>query len=120
MSSPSEEPSEEHPLFDIDLQGNSLRVHLVAQGIVPLVDSKRYLDEFRRVIAETGCHEMVIDLKDVTVTDSSFLGVLVDICNSNVEVSLEHLTDEFREILKVTNIDRLVKVLGDERAGSAE
>lgn len=120
MSSPSEEPQEERLLFDIDLQGTSLRVHLIAQGIVPLVDSKRYLEEFRRVIAETGCHEMVIDLKDVTVTDSSFLGVLVDICNSNVEVSLQHLTNEFREILKVTNIDRIVKVLDDERTDSAE
>jgi anti-anti-sigma factor len=69
-----------------------------------------YLTEIYELIASSGCHELTFDLSGVSAVPSGFLGVLASVLKKDVAVSVANPSREVREVLAVTNFDRLVKV----------
>jgi anti-anti-sigma regulatory factor len=70
----------------------------------------RYLTALTKLIEREGCVELVFDLGGVSAVPSGFLGVMASILKQGVAVSVKHASQEVREVLALTNFDRLVKV----------
>jgi anti-anti-sigma factor len=68
-----------------------------------------YLTEIYELIASSGCRELTFDLSGVSAVPSGFLGVLASVLKKDVAVSVANPSREVREVLAVTNFDRLVK-----------
>jgi|SRR5580704_4765404 anti-anti-sigma factor len=71
----------------------------------------RYLDEINALIASNGCRELSFDLTGVTSVPSGFLGVMATVLKKGVQISVQHPSREVREVLALTNFDRLVKIV---------
>ncbi len=71
----------------------------------------RYLTEINELIESTGCCELSFDLAGVTTIPSGFLGVLASVLKKGVAVCVQHPSAEVREVLALTNFDRLIKVI---------
>jgi anti-anti-sigma factor len=71
----------------------------------------RYLNEIMELIESSGCRELSFDLTGISSVPSGFLGVLASVLKKGVAVSVKHPSREVREVLALTNFDRLIKVL---------
>jgi hypothetical protein len=71
----------------------------------------QYLSEIYELIETSGCRELSFDLSGVTAVPSGFLGVLASVLKKGVALSVKNPSREVREVLALTNFDRLVKVL---------
>lgn len=54
-----------------------------------------------------GCQTLGVDMTDVRIIPSGLLGLLVAIHREGVSVCLINPSDELREVLEVTKLDRL-------------
>jgi anti-sigma B factor antagonist len=70
----------------------------------------QYLTEIYELIESSGCRELTFDLSGVTAIPSGFLGVMASVLKKGVAVSIKNPSREIREVLALTNFDRLVKV----------
>lgn len=68
----------------------------------------RYLSEITELIEEGDCRELTFDLSGVTSVPSGFLGVMASVLKMGVAVTVRHASPEVREVLALTNFDRLV------------
>jgi anti-sigma B factor antagonist len=71
----------------------------------------RYLHEISALIATSGCHEFVFDLAGVSSVPSGFLGVMASMLKKGVQISVQHPSREVREVLALTNFDRIVRII---------
>lgn len=68
----------------------------------------RYLRELMELIEQGDCSELTFDLAGVTSVPSGFLGVMASVLKMGVAVTVQHASHEVREVLALTNFDRLV------------
>ncbi|HET6326504.1 MAG TPA: STAS domain-containing protein [Planctomycetaceae bacterium] len=71
----------------------------------------QYLSEIIELIETSQCAELCFDLAGVTAIPSGFLGVLASVLKKGVAISVQNPSQEVREVLALTNFDRLIKVL---------
>ncbi len=71
----------------------------------------QYLSDIIELIETSGCTELCFDLAGVTAIPSGFLGVLASVLKQGIAVSVKNPSQEVREVLALTNFDRLIKVL---------
>jgi anti-sigma B factor antagonist len=71
----------------------------------------QYLTEIYELIESSGCRELSFDLSGVTAIPSGFLGVLASVLKKGVTVSVKNPSREVRDVLTLTNFDRLVTVV---------
>jgi anti-anti-sigma factor len=71
----------------------------------------QYLNEISELIATSRCSELSFDLTGVSAVPSGFLGLMASVLKKGVAVSVKNASKEVREVLALTNFDRLVKVL---------
>jgi anti-anti-sigma regulatory factor len=70
----------------------------------------RYLREINELIEQGGCQELTFDLAGVTSVPSGFLGMMASVLKMGVAVTVQNASREVREVLALTNFDRLVTV----------
>jgi anti-sigma B factor antagonist len=71
----------------------------------------QYLEEIYELIDTTGCRELCFDLTGVSAIPSGFLGLLASVMKKRVAVSIKNPSREVREVLALTNFDRLVSLV---------
>jgi anti-sigma B factor antagonist len=97
------------------------RLRVIAQGPQTVIGFRgdlppehvlgQYLTELSDLIETSGCRELTFDLTGVTAIPSGFLGVMATVLKKGVAVSVKNPSREVREVLALTNFDRLVKLL---------
>jgi anti-sigma B factor antagonist len=80
------------------------------QDLPPEHSLGRYLSDITELIEQGDCRELTFDLAGVTLIPSGFLGVIASVLKMGVAVTVQHASDEVREVLALTNFDRLVTV----------
>lgn len=67
-------------------------------------------DQIMALIDEHQCNIMHVDLTGVRLVPSGLLGVLATIRRRDIEVQLYNPSDDVREVLNVTNLDKLMPI----------
>jgi anti-sigma B factor antagonist len=73
----------------------------------------QYLEEILELIEASGCRELCFDLSGVSSIPSGFLGLMASVIKKRVAVSIKNPSREVREVLTLTNFERLVKVIAE-------
>lgn len=104
-------------------------------GTVSIVRFMQQIDDFShrtselheqlsRFVGDNECLKLVIDLRRTTYLPSSVLGVLVQLHNQGCEVHLANASEDVAEVMRVTQLDRMIHVnqmeVGVWTAASAE
>jgi anti-anti-sigma factor len=71
----------------------------------------QYLNEISELIATSGCSELSFDLSGVSAVPSGFLGLMASVLKKGVAVSVRNASKEVREVLVLTNFDRLIRIV---------
>ncbi|NQV28893.1 MAG: STAS domain-containing protein [Rhodopirellula sp.] len=90
-------------------------------GTVSIVRFMQQIDDFShrttdlfeqlsRFVGDHECLKLVIDLRNTTYLPSSVLGVLVQLHNQGCEVHLANASDDVAEVMRVTQLNRLIHV----------
>lgn len=69
-----------------------------------------YLDYLANLVEEYRCEVLAFDLVGVKFVPSGLLGLLVALHKLGPEIHLYHASDEIRQALEITNLDRLIKL----------
>lgn len=64
-------------------------------------------DEVFALIREQRCEMLAIDLTGIRVIPSGLLGLLVSVHQQDINVCLFNPSEDLREVLKITQLDRL-------------
>jgi anti-sigma B factor antagonist len=67
-------------------------------------------DQMLALIDEHACREMHVDLTGVRQVPSGLLGLLATIRRRNIEVHLYNPSPDVREVLSITNLDKIMPV----------
>lgn len=67
-------------------------------------------DQVMALIDEHECKTMHVDLTGVRLVPSGLLGLLATIRRREIEVHLYNPSDDVREVLGVTNLDKLMPI----------
>ena len=67
-------------------------------------------DELAALIKENACEVLAFDLTGVRLLPSGLLGLLASLRQLGVEVHLYNPSDDVRDVLEITNLDRVMKV----------
>ncbi len=67
-------------------------------------------DEMMSLVDRTHCQRLAVDLTGVKLVPSGLLGLLASIRRRGVDVHLYNPSPDVREVLSVTNLDRLMPV----------
>ncbi len=67
-------------------------------------------DEIADLIREHGCQTLAFDLTGVRLIPSGLLGIIVSTQRQGVEVHLFNPSDDIREVLTITKLDKFLHV----------
>jgi anti-anti-sigma factor len=67
-------------------------------------------DEMLALVDRTQCQTLAVDLTGVKLVPSGLLGLLASIRRRGVDVHIYNPSPDVREVLSVTNLDRLMPV----------
>lgn len=67
-------------------------------------------DEIAELIRDHGCSTLAFDLTGVRLIPSGLLGVLASVHHKGVEIHLYNPSDDIREVLEITKLDRLFRL----------
>ena len=65
-------------------------------------------DEIAELIRNHSCSTLAFDLTGVRLIPSGLLGLLASVKRQGVEVHLYNASDDIREVLEITKLDRLL------------
>lgn len=65
-------------------------------------------NELTRVMRDSNCHTLAVDLTKVRLLASGMLGVLASIQRRGVRVLLFNASPDLAEVLEITKLDRLL------------
>lgn len=68
------------------------------------------LDTLARLVSESHCQILVVDLMNVELVNSWILGVLAAIRQRGVRIELYHPSESVRQALAVTRLDEMLHV----------
>lgn len=80
------------------------------QDILDEVNVAEFRDEVTALVKEHGCEVLAFDLTGVRLIPSGLLGLLASLRNVGVEVHLYNPSDDVRDVLEVTKLDRVMSV----------
>jgi anti-anti-sigma factor len=73
-----------------------------------------YREQIKQLIAEHAATEVVFDLKAFKTIQSGTLGLIASTVNQGVKVRVLNASSEIREVIELTNLDKIVE-LSDPR-----
>jgi anti-anti-sigma factor len=80
------------------------------RDILDRVDIGACRNEIVALVKQHGTKKLAFDLTGVKLVPSGMLGLLASLRQLNVEVHLCNPSDDVREVLEVTNLDRILQV----------
>jgi len=90
--------------------GPTTVVGFVNQDLLSELRIEECREEMTALIQQHQCRELVFDVSRLQYVPSSLLGMMVALRKLNVEVVLSNPSIEVREILKITNLDRVLTI----------
>ena len=112
ISSPASR--QKRSFFDVFEYGAQTRVAFVNGELPHFADDPACREELLRIIRQSGCRRIVFHLERLRAVNSSLVALLLLPVRNGVEVHVEHPPRHLREVLHVTQVDRLIHV---ERGG---
>jgi anti-sigma B factor antagonist len=108
----------EPPIMEVYAAGPTTVVGFGGREVLDTVNLALCREEIVALIAREKCRVLAFDLTGVRLIPSGLLGLLASIRQLGAEVHLYNPSDDVREVLSVTNLDRLMPVheidLGDD------
>lgn len=103
------------------MPGDSSLLHVYEEGPVSVigfagrdvlddVNVAACRDEMMSLVDRTHCQTLAVDLTGVKLVPSGLLGLLASIRRRGVDVHIYNPSPDVREVLAVTNLDRLMPV----------
>ncbi len=110
---------DEPPIMEVYSTGPTTVVGFGGRDVLDTVNLAACRDEIVALIAREHCRVLAFDLSGVRLIPSGLLGLLASVRQLGAEVHLYNPSDDVREVLSVTNLDRLMPVheidFSDER-----
>jgi anti-sigma B factor antagonist len=78
--------------------------------ILDFVSLAECRDELQDLIRDHDCRSLAIDLTGVKIVPSGLLGLMTTVHSSGVEVHLYNACDAVREVIEITNLDRILNL----------
>ena len=108
------------PIMEVYSVGPTTVVGFGGRDVLDSVNLAACREEIVALIAREKCQVLAFDLSGVKLLPSGLLGLLASIRQLGAEVHLYNPSDDVREVLSVTNLDRLMPVheidFGDQRS----
>ncbi len=98
------------PIMEVYSVGPTTVVGFGGRDLLDSVNLAACREEIVALIAREKCHVLAFDLSGVKLIPSGLLGLLASIRQLGAEVHLYNPSDDVREVLSVTNLDRLMPV----------
>ncbi len=64
-------------------------------------------DEIKQLIRDNNCQDLAVDLTGIQFIPRGLLGVLTSVYRRNINVHLFNTSNDIREVLEITKLDRL-------------
>ena len=100
----------ELPIMEVYSVGPTTVVGFGGRDLLDTVNLAACREEIVALIAREHCRVLAFDLTGVKLIPSGLLGLLSSIRQLGAEVHLYNPSDDVREVLSVTNLDRLMPI----------
>ena len=100
------------PFFQIHESGPLTRIGFVEGELPHFTDDPACRDELLRIVRRNGCQRIVFDLGGLRGVNSSLVSLLLLPMRQGVEVTVTHPSRHLRDVLRVTQVDRIIAVEG--------
>lgn len=80
------------------------------KDILDQIDISTCREEIIALVKQHECEKLAFDLTGVKLIPSGMLGLLASLRQLNVEVHLCNPSDDVREVLEVTKLDKIMQV----------
>jgi anti-anti-sigma factor len=100
----------EHQLLHIYEEGPVSVIGFAGRDVLDDVNVSVCRDEMMALVDRTHCQTLAVDLTGVKLVPSGLLGLLASIRRRGVDVHIYNPSPDVREVLAVTNLDRLMPV----------
>ncbi|HUG93098.1 MAG TPA: STAS domain-containing protein [Planctomycetaceae bacterium] len=98
------------PFFEVSQTGPLTRVAFANGELPHFVDDPACRDELLRIIRQSGCRRIVIDAAALRGVNSSLVALLLLPVRQGVKATVAHPSRHLRDVLRVTQLDRIVEV----------
>lgn len=95
-------------LLEVYQAGKLTVVGFGGREILDQFSLAEYRDELQELVTEHACQTLAIDLTGVKIVPSGMLGILASFHNQGVDVHLYNASEEIREVIEITNLDRIL------------
>lgn len=96
------------PALHVYQVGSTTVIGFRGQDVLDDVNIAGYRDEMVALIDKHECETLGVDLTGVKLVPSGLLGLLASIRRRGVDVHIYNPSPDVREVLAVTNLDRLM------------
>lgn len=94
-------------------------VGFAGQELLDQVNIATCRDEIKSLVAECETKILAFDLSGVRLIPSGLLGLLTSLKDLGVEVQIYNPSDDVREVLEITKLDRVIPVQEVDLDGSS-
>ena len=98
------------PHLQVYRTGPTMVIGFGGGDVLDDVNVAAYREEIAPLLDEHDCHTLGIDLTGVKLVPSGLLGLLASIRRRGVDVHIYNPSPDVREVLEVTNLDRLMPI----------
>ncbi|QDT43977.1 hypothetical protein Pan241w_40810 [Gimesia alba] len=78
------------------------------RDILDTFSVKDIRDELLKLVKESHCETLAIDLTGVKLIPSGMLGLLASMRDLNIEIHLYNASDDIREVLEITKLNQFM------------
>ena len=108
------------PLLQVFASGPETRVGFVGNELPHFADDSACREELLRIIRHSRCRRLVFELAGLRGVNSSLISLLLLPVRSGVEVVLSCPSRHLRDVLRVTQVERLLAVEAGSPSDSHE
>lgn len=98
------------PILEVYTAGPTTVVGFGGRDLLDTVNLAACRDEIVELLTREKCSVLAFDLSGVKLIPSGLLGLLASIRQLGSEVHLYNPSDDVREVLEVTNLDKIMPV----------
>ena len=80
------------------------------QDLLDDVNVAECREEITAIVEDHGCEVLAFDLTGVKLIPSGLLGLLASVRELGLEVMLYNPSDDIREVLEITHLDRIMPI----------
>lgn len=102
--------AQQEPILEVYQSGQTTVVGFGGRDILSDVNVALCREELLALMNEENCQVVAFDLTGVRLIPSGLLGLLASLRNQNAEVHLYNPSDDVREVLAITGLDRIMPV----------